>query len=170
MAEWLRRWTRNPMGSARAGSNPAQCDGLPTFFFFSPLLLTGTFFPTHTSLQKKLFAIVRNFFDLVHLKNTFFLNLLGPLIQTVQRIAVYRMTLCSRNTNNTIRQKSDMRSQLWTCEESNHASNSPYATFLLLISLLDQLTVFIGVQTPTVVLKPLPHHINTLHYKSETTP
>ena len=59
-----------------------------------------------------------------------------------------------------------MRSQLWTCEESN----SPYTTFLLLISLLDQLTVFIGVRTPTVVLKPLPHHINTLHYKSETTP
>ena len=24
MAEWLRRWTRNPMGSSRAGSNPAR--------------------------------------------------------------------------------------------------------------------------------------------------
>ena len=24
MAEWLRRWTRNPMGSPRAGSNPAR--------------------------------------------------------------------------------------------------------------------------------------------------
>ena len=24
MAEWLRRWTRNPMGSPRAGSNPAH--------------------------------------------------------------------------------------------------------------------------------------------------
>ena len=23
MAEWLRRWTANPLGSARAGSNPA---------------------------------------------------------------------------------------------------------------------------------------------------
>ena len=35
MAEWLRRWTRNPMGSARAGSNPAQC----VFFFpFLPLM------------------------------------------------------------------------------------------------------------------------------------
>ena len=31
MAERLRRWTRNPMGSARAGSNPVQCEG---FFFF----------------------------------------------------------------------------------------------------------------------------------------
>ena len=24
MAEWLRRWTRNPLGSSRAGSNPAD--------------------------------------------------------------------------------------------------------------------------------------------------
>ena len=24
MAEWLRRWTRNPLGSPRAGSNPAN--------------------------------------------------------------------------------------------------------------------------------------------------
>ena len=24
MAEWLRRWTANPLGSARAGSNPAD--------------------------------------------------------------------------------------------------------------------------------------------------
>ena len=23
LSEWLRRWTRNPLGSARAGSNPA---------------------------------------------------------------------------------------------------------------------------------------------------
>ena len=29
MAEWLRRWTRNPMGNARAGSNPAR-----SVFFF----------------------------------------------------------------------------------------------------------------------------------------
>ena len=26
MAEWLRRWTRNPLGSPRAGSNPADYD------------------------------------------------------------------------------------------------------------------------------------------------
>ena len=25
VAEWLRRWTRNPMGVPRAGSNPAGC-------------------------------------------------------------------------------------------------------------------------------------------------
>ena len=24
MAEWLRRWTRNPMGSSRTGSNPVR--------------------------------------------------------------------------------------------------------------------------------------------------
>ena len=32
VAEWLRRWTRNPMGSARAGSNPADCE-----YFFAKL-------------------------------------------------------------------------------------------------------------------------------------
>ena len=26
MAEWLRRWTWNPMGNARAGSNPATVE------------------------------------------------------------------------------------------------------------------------------------------------
>lgn len=30
MAEWLRRWTRNPLGSPRAGSNPA--DYVPVAF------------------------------------------------------------------------------------------------------------------------------------------
>ena len=32
MAEWLRRWTWNPMGSSRAGSNPAR--SVLTFFLF----------------------------------------------------------------------------------------------------------------------------------------
>ena len=32
VAEWLRRWTWNPMGSARVGSNPANCDSLFAFF------------------------------------------------------------------------------------------------------------------------------------------
>ena len=31
VAEWLRRWTRNPLGSSRAGSNPAD-NG--TYFFY----------------------------------------------------------------------------------------------------------------------------------------
>ena len=30
MAEWLRRWTRNPLGSPRAGSNPADYEGRMT--------------------------------------------------------------------------------------------------------------------------------------------
>ena len=32
MAEWLRRWTRNPLGSPRAGSNPADYGNLPFCF------------------------------------------------------------------------------------------------------------------------------------------
>ncbi len=31
MAEWLRRWTRNPMGFPRAGSKPADCDNFLIF-------------------------------------------------------------------------------------------------------------------------------------------
>lgn len=31
MAEWLRRWTRNPLGSPRVGSNPADYDRNPFF-------------------------------------------------------------------------------------------------------------------------------------------
>ena len=27
VAEWLRRWTRNPLGSARTGSNPVGSEG-----------------------------------------------------------------------------------------------------------------------------------------------
>ena len=34
MAEWLRRWTANPMGSARVGSNPI----LVVIFFVHPFL------------------------------------------------------------------------------------------------------------------------------------
>ena len=45
------------------------------FFFFSPLLLTGTFFPAHTSLQKKPFAIVRNLFWPCTFKKYFFSQL-----------------------------------------------------------------------------------------------
>ncbi len=35
MAEWLRRWTRNPMGSSRVGSNPTRS----ACFFFLLLFL-----------------------------------------------------------------------------------------------------------------------------------
>ncbi len=37
VAEWLRRWTRNPLGSARAGSNPADC----TFCFLQTIVAIG---------------------------------------------------------------------------------------------------------------------------------
>ena len=35
MAEWLRRWTRNPLGSPRAGSNPADYVELKIHSFYS---------------------------------------------------------------------------------------------------------------------------------------
>lgn len=38
VAEWLRRWTRNPLGSPRAGSNPADY-GVVFFFLGGPALL-----------------------------------------------------------------------------------------------------------------------------------
>ena len=38
MAEWLRRWTRNPMGAPRAGSNPARSVIVYTNFFEQPLV------------------------------------------------------------------------------------------------------------------------------------
>ena len=50
MAEWLRRWTRNPMGSSRAGSNPARSG-----FTFSFLLFTQSF----TSLRLYVKVLIR---------------------------------------------------------------------------------------------------------------
>ena len=38
MAEWLRRWTWNPMGFPRAGSNPARSvDAFLLSFLVSPI-------------------------------------------------------------------------------------------------------------------------------------
>ena len=34
VAEWLRRWTANPMGSARVGSNPILVVTFEKYFFF----------------------------------------------------------------------------------------------------------------------------------------
>ena len=41
VAEWLRRWTANPLGSPRVGSNPILVDffSLP-FFRFSPFMFS----------------------------------------------------------------------------------------------------------------------------------
>ena len=33
VAEWLRRWTRNPLGSSRAGSNPADNEYFISFLY-----------------------------------------------------------------------------------------------------------------------------------------
>ena len=43
MAEWLRRWTRNPMGYSRAGSNPVRSVSLLSVFnvFFFNFSLSG---------------------------------------------------------------------------------------------------------------------------------
>ena len=45
MAEWLRRWTRNPMGFSRVGSNPTHSGILffITFFILFLLLLFALF-------------------------------------------------------------------------------------------------------------------------------
>ena len=45
MSEWLRRWTRNPLGSARRGSNPL---GVVFRFFFLVVLFLrlGFIFPS----------------------------------------------------------------------------------------------------------------------------
>ena len=50
MAEWLRRWTWNPMGSPRAGSNPARSD-TQFSYFMSPFgkSINRNVFPTYSS-------------------------------------------------------------------------------------------------------------------------
>ena len=41
MAEWLRRWTANPLGSARVGSNPIFVD--PPHWFYGVMVITLDF-------------------------------------------------------------------------------------------------------------------------------
>ena len=43
MAEWLRRWTANPLCSARVGSNPILVEYLFLFFFFANFHSLGLF-------------------------------------------------------------------------------------------------------------------------------
>ena len=40
MVEWLRRWTRNPMGYSRAGSNPVRSVNLFYFYVLAKLALS----------------------------------------------------------------------------------------------------------------------------------
>ena len=44
MAEWLRRWTRNPLGSPRAGSNPADYVSLTFNFTFKKIIFPSVKF------------------------------------------------------------------------------------------------------------------------------
>ena len=41
VAEWLRRLTRNQLGSARTGSNPVHCDEILLFVDFFPTINNG---------------------------------------------------------------------------------------------------------------------------------
>ena len=54
MAEWLRRWTRNPLGSSRTGSNPVG----DAYFFFSKwltvILKQIAITPPHPPQKKRL--------------------------------------------------------------------------------------------------------------------
>ena len=54
MAEWLRRWTWNPMGSSRVGSNPTRSDiFFPIFIFLiSDLLDFHTVWTGYLSARK----------------------------------------------------------------------------------------------------------------------
>ena len=53
MAEWLRRLTRNQLGSARAGSNPADCENLlhdvGYYLWSRQLYILGVTTPNHVS-------------------------------------------------------------------------------------------------------------------------
>ena len=40
VAEWLRRWTANPLGSARVGSNPILVESFLSYFIF-PIYLSS---------------------------------------------------------------------------------------------------------------------------------
>jgi hypothetical protein len=54
VAEWLRRRIRNPLGSARAGSNPADCEYLFCIFFGASYLFD---FLTDTPVNPNLHLI-----------------------------------------------------------------------------------------------------------------
>ena len=72
VAEWLRRWTRNPLGSPRAGSNPADYVKLLFFFpsfqrievFFSRLELATMTYIVIFFLIKKIYIYIYIFLQL----------------------------------------------------------------------------------------------------------
>ena len=63
VAEWLRRWTRNPLGSPRAGSNPA--DYVKLSFFFPSLQRFEVFF---SRLETLTYNLYRYFIFLIFLQ------------------------------------------------------------------------------------------------------
>ena len=78
MAEWLRRWTANPMCSARVGSNPilvAQFFFLsPLYFFFYlyflPLIKYFHFLKTHSPLKVQISLSPRVIYRLTGMNKT----------------------------------------------------------------------------------------------------
>ena len=62
VAEWLRRWTRNPLGSARTGSNPVDCDDFweETYFSDCGLQTNAKYLNIDDDNSKEPSAIVTN--------------------------------------------------------------------------------------------------------------
>ena len=66
VAEWLRRWTRNPLGSPRAGSNPADYVKFPFFppsfqrieVFFSRFELATMIYTVFFLLKKNIYIYI----------------------------------------------------------------------------------------------------------------
>ena len=69
VAEWLRRWTRNPLGSPRAGSNPA--DYVKFLFFFPSFQRIEVFF-SRLELARMIYTV---FFLLKYIYIYIFLQL-----------------------------------------------------------------------------------------------
>ena len=57
MAEWLRRWTRNPMGSSRAGSNPARSEKILFLIILNINFFRSMFFPPRSAQFRILLAM-----------------------------------------------------------------------------------------------------------------
>ena len=64
VAEWLRRWTRNPLGSPRAGSNPADYELVFLLFFSIIKFLPGRIY---LQLQGIFLKILNTLSDLLQI-------------------------------------------------------------------------------------------------------
>ena len=93
MAEWLRRWTRNPLGSARAGSNPADYDIFAFLFLLKVFIITVSYLFTFVG-NKMLLKRNFTFYSIAHVTvypglNSYFTSschqkydVLGPIVLT----------------------------------------------------------------------------------------